>query len=213
MDGQKPIRVMLVDNHQLIRDGLKMLLSVHDDLEVVADVGDGGKALQLCARIEPDVILMDIVMPKVDGLTATARISKSYPNIKIIALTSFLEEELIQNMLKSGADGYLLKDVGAEELAEAIRASYQGRSTIDPAAAQVLARAVNQPPPLGHDLTEREREVLSLLVNGKTNKEIAEELTLSPTTVRGHVSNILSKLGASNRTEATALTLENKLVL
>ncbi|MEA3440930.1 MAG: response regulator transcription factor [Chloroflexota bacterium] len=213
MDGQKPIRVMLVDDHRIVRDGLKMLLAIHDDLEVVAEVGDGGKAIQLCARVEPDVILMDIVMPEMDGPTATARIRESYPHIKIIALTSFLEEDLIQKMLKSGADGYLLKDVSAKELAEAIRASYQGRSTIDPAAAQVLARAVNQPPPLGHDLTEREREVLSLLANGKTNKEIAEELTLSPTTVRGHVSNILSKLGASNRTEATALTLENKLVL
>ncbi len=212
MDGQKPIRVMIVDDHRLIRDGLKMLLAVHDDLEVVADVGDGGEAIQLCARVEPDVILMDIVMPKVDGPTATARIRESLPHIKIIALTSFVEEELIQNMLKSGADGYLLKDVNAKELAEAIRASYQGRSTIHPAAAQVMARTLRQSPPLGHDLTEREREVLSLLANGKTNKEIAEELTISPATARGHVSNILSKLGASNRTEATALAMKHKLV-
>ena len=212
MDGQKPIRVMLVDDHRIVRDGLNMLLAIYDDLEVVADVGDGGEAIQLCARVEPDVILMDIVMPKVDGPTATARIHESFPHVKIIALTSFLEEELIRNMLKSGADGYLLKDVSAKELAEAIRTSYQGRSTIDPAAAQVLARALRKSPPPGHDLTEREREVLSLLANGKTNKEIAEELTLSPTTVRGHVSNILSKLGASNRTEATALALEHKLV-
>jgi NarL family two-component system response regulator LiaR len=212
VDEQKPIRVMLVDDHRLIRDGLKMLLAIHDDLEVVADVGDGGKAIQLCDQVEPDVILMDIVMPKVDGPTATARIRDSFPHIKIIALTSFLEEELIQSMLKSGADGYLIKDVSAKELAEAIRASYQGRSPIDPAAAQVLARAVNQPPPLGHDLTQREREVLSLLANGMTNKEIAAELILSPTTVRGYVSDILAKLGAGNRTEATALALEHKLV-
>jgi len=203
---------MIVDDHRIVRDGLNMLLSIYDDLVVVADVGDGEKAIQLCARVEPDVILMDIEMPNMDGPTATARIHELYPNIKIVALTSFLEVDLIQKMLKSGADGYLLKDVSAEELAEAIRASYQGRSMIDSTAAKILAQTLRQPLPLGHDLTEREREVLALLITGKTNKEIADELIISPMTVRGYVSNILSKLGASNRTEATALAIENKLI-
>ena len=212
MNEQKPIRVMIVDDHRIVRDGLNMLLSIYDDLVVVADVGDGEKAIQLCARVEPDVILMDIEMPNMDGPTATARIHELYPNIKIVALTSFLEVDLIQKMLKSGADGYLLKDVSAEELAEAIRASYQGRSMIDSTAAKILAQTLRQPLPLGHDLTEREREVLALLITGKTNKEIADELIISPMTVRGYVSNILSKLGASNRTEATALAIENKLI-
>jgi len=212
VNEQKPIRVMIVDDHRIVRDGLNMLLSIYDDLVVVADVGDGEKAIQLCARVEPDVILMDIEMPNMDGPTATARIHELYPNIKIVALTSFLEVDLIQKMLKSGADGYLLKDVSAEELAEAIRASYQGRSMIDSTAAKILAQTLRQPLPLGHDLTEREREVLALLITGKTNKEIADELIISPMTVRGYVSNILSKLGASNRTEATALAIENKLI-
>ena len=211
MTEPTPIRVMIVDDHMLVRDGLKLLLSTFDDLEVVALAEDGQGALDLCPQVQPDVVLMDIVMPKVDGPTATQRIRESWPQVAVIALTSFLDEELVQGAIGAGATGYLLKNVSATQLAEAIRAAHQGRSTIDPAAVQVLVQSAGQPPPLGHDLTGREREVLALLVDGLTNRHIAERLTLSPATVRVYVSNILSKLGASNRTEAARLALDNNL--
>lgn len=206
------IRVMIVDDHLMVRDGLKVFLSTYDDLEVVAEADDGGQAVQLCPQVRPDVVLMDMLMPNMDGPTATTLIRASYPDIQVIALTSFAEEDLVQQALQSGAIGYLLKDVRADKLADAIRAAHQGQSTIDAAAAQVLVQSARQPPQLGQDLTAREREVLALLVNGMTNKEIAEKLTLSMGTVRLHVSNILSKLGASNRTEAATLALQHKLI-
>jgi NarL family two-component system response regulator LiaR len=212
MNESTPIRVMIVDDHLLVRDGLKLLLSTFDDLEVVALAEDGQDAVELCPEAQPDVALMDIMMPNVDGPTATKRIRESYPQVQVIALTSFMEEELIQRAIGAGAIGYLLKNVSATQLAEAIRAAHQGRSTMDPAAVQILVQSASQPPPLGHDLTDREREVLALLVDGKTNKEIADELTLSTATVRGYVSNILSKLEASNRTEAASLALQHKLI-
>lgn len=206
------IRVMIVDDHLMVRDGLKVFLSTYDDLEVVAEADDGGQAVQLIPQVQPDVVLMDVLMPKMDGPTATALIRASYPDIQVIALTSFVEEDLVQQALQSGAIGYLLKDVRADKLADAIRAAHQGRATIDATAAQVLVQSARQPPQLGQDLTAREREVLALLVNGMTNKEIAKELTLSMGTVRLHVSNILSKLRASNRTEAATLALQHKLI-
>jgi NarL family two-component system response regulator LiaR len=206
------IRVMIVDDHLMVRDGLKVFLSTYDDLEIVAEADDGGQAVQLIPQVRPDVVLMDMLMPNMDGPSATTLIRASYPDIQVIALTSFAEEDLVQQALQSGAIGYLLKDVRADKLADAIRAAHQGQATIDAAAAQVLVQSARQPPQLGQDLTTREREVLALLVNGMTNKEIAEELTLSMGTVRLHVSNILSKLGASNRTEAATLALQHKLI-
>lgn len=208
----KPIRVMIVDDHLLVRDGLNLLVSTFNDLEVVAVADDGEQAVRLCAEAQPDVILMDIVMPNVDGPTATARIRASWPQVQILALTSFVEEDLVQQAIAAGAIGYVLKKVSAEELAEAIRAARQGRSTIDSDAIQLLIHSAHQRPPLRHDLTNREREVLALLAHGLMNKDIAEKLTLSPGTVRVYVSHILSKLGASNRTEAARLALENNLV-
>ena len=207
-----PIRIMIVDDHLMVRDGLQVFLSMYDDLEIVAEAEDGAEAFDLCAQVQPDVILMDILMPKVDGPTATTRILEAFPQVQVIALTSFVEEDLVRQALQAGATGYLLKDVEPEKLAEAIRAAYGGRPTIASAAARVLAQAAKQPPPLGSDLTPREREVLGLLVTGMTNKEIARALTLSAGTVRLHVSNILSKLGVSNRTEAVALALQNGLI-
>lgn len=212
MSETNPIRVMIVDDHAMVRSGLRLFLSGHDDLEVVADAGDGEQAVQLCAQAQPDVILMDIVMPNVDGPTAAARIRATSPHVQVIALTSFLDKEFVENAIQSGVVSYLLKDVGADKLAEAIRAAYQGHATIDSAAAQLLIRASGQPPSLGSDLTDRERDVLSLLVAGQTNKEIARHLALSPGTVRIYVSNILSKLDASNRTEAATLALQHALV-
>jgi NarL family two-component system response regulator LiaR len=203
---------MIVDDHLLVRDGLKLLVSTFDDLEVIGVADDGEEAVALCRQVQPDVILMDIVMPNVDGPTATARIRDSFPQVQILALTSFVEEDLVRRAMGAGAIGYLLKKVSADELAEAIRAAYDGRSTMDSAAMQILVRSASQPPPLGHDLTDRERGVLALLAGGRTNMEIAEGLMLSPGTVRVYVSNILSKLGASNRTEAAALAWQHNLV-
>jgi len=203
---------MIVDDHLLVRDGLELLVSTFEDLEVVAVAEDGEEAVRLCRQAQPDVILMDVVMPNMDGPTATARIREAWPHIQVLALTSFVEEDLVQRAIGAGAIGYLLKKVSANELAEAIRAAHLGRSTIDPDAMQLLIKSARRPPALGYDLTEREREVLALLAEGLPNKEIADRLTLSPATVRVYVSHVLSKLGAGNRTEATRLALEHKLV-
>jgi NarL family two-component system response regulator LiaR len=203
---------MLVDDHLLMRDGLKLLLSTFDDIEVVGLAEDGEQAVTLCGQLQPDVILMDLVMPNMDGPTATKRICAAYPQVQVIALTSFVKEELVQRAIQAGAQGYLLKNVSASQLKRAIQDAHRGQPTLDPAATQALVHAAHQPPPLGRDLTERERDVLALLVEGKPNKEIAAALTLSPATVRVYVSNILTKLGANNRTEAVALALQHKLI-
>jgi DNA-binding NarL/FixJ family response regulator len=212
MSEEKSIRVMIVDDHLMVRDGLKVFLSLYDDLEVVADAGDGEQALTVCAQLRPDVILMDVVMPGIDGPTTTARIRAEFPDVQIIALTSFAEGDLVQRAIQAGAIGYLLKDVHPDKLANAIRDAHHGRSTIDAEAAQSLVQVTSQPPAPGSDLTPREREVLALLVEGKTNRDIALQLTISQATVRLHVSNILSKLGVSNRTEAATLALQHNLL-
>ncbi len=210
----KPIRVMVVDDHQMVRDGLKVFLSIFDDIEVVAETGDGQTAQELCREHRPDVILMDILMPKVDGPTATARIREAFPHIQIIALTSFVEKELVSRAIQAGAISYLLKDVNADKLHRAIQDAYQGRSTLDNAAVQALVHSEEHlsEPVLEPNLTPREREVLSLMVAGQTNKGIAEQLVISPGTVRMHISNILSKLEVSNRTEAATLALQHNLL-
>jgi two-component system, NarL family, response regulator LiaR len=208
----KPIRVMLVDDHLMVRDGLKLFLSTYDDIKVVAEAGDGEEALALCSQVMPDVILMDLLMPNMDGATATALIRQFSPQVQVIALTSHADERMVQDAIQAGAIGYLLKSVHADKLSEAIRSACLGRSTIDAEAAQALVRAAQQAPPLGSTLSMREREVLHLLVEGKTNKEIAAELVISESTARLHVSKILKKLEASNRTEATRLALKHKIV-
>lgn len=211
MDSQ-PIRVMLVDDHTMVRRGLATFLKVYDDLELVGEAADGEAALQLCARILPDVILMDMLMPDMDGVTATDLIRQRFPTVQVIALTSFKEEKLVQDALQAGAIGYLLKDVSAETLAQAIRAAYAGRSTLSPEASQALVHAATQPLPLGHDLTEREREVLVLMVAGLNNTEISEELGVSPSTIKSHVSHILAKFDVASRTEVVALAVRYGLV-
>lgn len=208
----KPIRVMLVDDHAMVRRGLITFLKVFDDLELVGEAESGEAAIQLCAEILPDVILMDMVLPNIDGATATRAIRQQFPQVQIIALTSFKEGELIQNALEAGAIGYLLKDVSADDLVRAIRSAHAGRATLSPEAAQSLIETANLPPPPGLDLTEREREVLSLMIEGLNNTQIAARLVVSPSTIKSHVSNILSKLGVASRTEAVTLALRNEII-
>jgi NarL family two-component system response regulator LiaR len=206
------IRVLVVDDHTMVRRGLATFLKVFEDLELAGEAASGQAAIQLSAQLQPDVVLMDMVMPDMDGATATRLIRKQSPSIQVLALTSFKEEILVQSALQAGAIGYLLKDVSADELAQAIRAAHAGRATLSPEAAQALVHAASQPPAPGFDLTERERVVLSLMVEGLNNTQIAARLTVSPSTVKSHVSNILSKLGVASRTEAVTLALRNRLV-
>ena len=208
----QPIRVMLVDDHTMVRRGLATFLMVFDDFKLVGEAENGVNAIQLCAEVLPDVILMDMIMPEMDGASATRAIRKQFPQVQVIALTSYKEGELIKNALEAGAIGYVLKDISADELARAIRAAHAGRATLSPDAAQVLVETANLPPAPGLDLTERERAVLALMVEGLNNTQIAGRLTVSPSTVKSHVSNILSKLGVSSRTEAVSLALRHGLV-
>lgn len=213
MPEHKPIRVMIVDDHAVVRSGLVAFLTVFDDLELAADVGSGEQAVELCAEIAPDVVLMDLVMPGMDGAAATQAIREKCPHIQVIALTSFKEQELVQAALQAGAIGYLLKNVSAEELATAIRSAFAGRPTLAPEAAQALIQASKQKAaPVRYDLTERELDVLALMVEGISNPEIADRLVVSRSTVKFHVSSILSKLGVSSRTEAVALAFQQGLL-
>jgi NarL family two-component system response regulator LiaR len=215
-----PIRVMVVDDHPMVRKGLATFLMAYEDsstgsgpaLQLAGEAEDGAAAVKLCSSIKPDVILMDMLMPEMDGATATRIIRQQFPDVQIIALTSFKEGKLIKSAIEAGAIGYLLKDVSAEDLAQAIRAAHVGRATLSPEVAQSLVETANQPPPPGLDLTEREREVLGLMIEGLSNKQIAGKLSVSPSTVKSHVSCILSKLGVASRTEAAALALRNGII-
>jgi NarL family two-component system response regulator LiaR len=203
---------MLVDDHAMVRRGLATMLKVFDDLQLAGEAESGPAAIQLCAEVLPDVVLMDLVMPDMDGTTATRAIRQQFPQAQVIALTSFSEGELIKKALEAGAIAYLLKDVSADELARAIRAAHAGRATLSPGAAQALVETANQPPAPGLDLTVREREVLALMIEGLNNTQIAGRLTVSPSTIKSHVSNILSKLRVASRTEAVTLALRNHIV-
>jgi len=210
--ASQPIRVMLVDDHAMVRRGLATFLLAFDDLKMVGEAENGAEAIQRCAEVQPDVILMDMMMPGMDGVSATRAIRQQFPQVQVVALTSFKEGELIKHALEAGAISYLLKDVSADEIARAIRAAYVGRTILSPDVAQAIVHAAGQPPVPGRDLTERERAVLALLVEGLNNTQIAGRLGVSPSTIKSHVSNILTKLGVDSRTEAVTLALRHGLV-
>jgi NarL family two-component system response regulator LiaR len=215
MEPMKPtetILVMLVDDHTVVRSGLATFLRAFEDLELVGEAKNGLEALNLCHQKKPDVILMDLMMPEMDGIAATQAILKDYPDIKIIAMTSFDEAELVHGVLAAGAISYLLKNVTADELAKAIREAVSGRSTLSPEAAKVLIHATRHPQQILYDLTEREMEVLKLVVQGNSNQHIADTMIISVATVKAHISSILSKLQLSSRTEVIAFAIKHKLI-
>ena len=212
MVAPKTIRVLLVDDHALVRRGLATFLLAYDDLELAGEASSGDEAVRLCAQLQPDVVLMDLVMPGMNGVTATRLIAERRPHPRIIALTSFQEADLVRGALQAGAISYLLKNITADELAAAIRAAHAGRATLAPEATQVLVQGATSPLLPGCELTPREREVLALMAQGLNNVEIAERLAISRSTVKFHVSSILSKLGVTTRTEGVAQAVEHHLL-
>jgi NarL family two-component system response regulator LiaR len=206
------IRVMIVDDHAVVRSGLCAFLQTYSDLELVGEARNGQHAVELCGPLRPDVVLMDLVMPVKDGIQATREICQRDPEVRVIALTSYTDENSVRSALEAGATSYLLKNISADELARAIRTTASGRPTLASEAAAVLIRAANNPRYPRVELTERELEVLDCLVKGLSNPQIASRLTLSRGTIKFHVSNILTKMGASSRTEAVAMAVQQRLL-
>ena len=205
------IKLIIADDHAVVRSGLGKFLKVYKDFQLVAEAADGEEAVQMTSLYNPDVILMDLMMPGVDGVDATRQIHQKHPQVKVIALTSFSEQNMVQGALQAGAIGYLQKNITARELANAIRSACAGRMTLSPEAAQALAQSPAQPHIPGNQLTDRERDVLKCMVNGHNNQEIAEQLVISLGTVKFHISNIFQKLSVDNRVEAVRTAIEQKL--
>lgn len=205
----KTIRLLIVDDHAMVRKGLATFLRASPDLELVGEAGNGADALRLCAEVRPDIVLMDLMMPEMSGIDAIHTIRKAHPEVRIIALTSFEEDHLVKAALRAGATSYLLKNISADRLTEAIRATYAGLPIISP---EVTDAFIDRD--TGHypDLTQREREVLALMVEGLTNEEIAQQLVVSASTVKNHVSSILAKLDVTSRAKAVSLALKHNIV-
>jgi NarL family two-component system response regulator LiaR len=212
MSEEKTIRVLLVDDHNVVRSGLGAFLHAFDDLELVGEASSGREAIRKVESLEPDVILMDLKMPEMDGAETTEKIKEKFPEIEVIALTSFKEKDLVKRAMEAGAIGYLLKNVSADELADAIQKAYRGEPTLAPEAAQALIESTRTPKTQIEELTPREKEVLQLLGEGLTNPKIGERLVISNSTVKFHVSSILGKLNVSSRTEAVAYALKHNLI-
>ncbi len=212
MNASGKIQVLLVDDHTVVRSGLATFLSAYEDLALVGEARNGLEALNLCQKVKPDVILMDLMMPEMDGIAATRAILAGHPEVKIIAMTSFDEAGLVHDVLAAGAIGYLLKNISADELVKAIRDAAAGKATLSPEAARVLIQATRPTHPPSGDLTERELEVLRLVVQGKSNQQIADAMVITLATVKAHISNILTKLQVASRTEAIAYAIKHKMV-
>ena len=210
------IRVLIVDDHAVVRTGLKVFLDLQPDMEVVGEAADGSEGVAMARRLEPDVVLMDLLMPNMDGVTAIGRIKAERPETEIVTMTSFIEEEKVTSALEAGASGYVLKDAEAEEVATAVRAAYAGEVHLDPAVARLLAQRMRDrkspKDELAEPLTDREKDVLRLLGQGMSNKDIGATLFITERTARTYVSNILGKLGLASRTQAALYAVEHKLV-
>lgn len=212
MAEQSLIKVIIVDDHPVVRNGIANMLLVFDDIELIGQAGGGSELLTLCQKAVPDVILMDMVMPGMDGLETTREVLARYPDVKIVILTTFPKGELVQRALEAGAMGFLTKDAEIDALADAIRSAHNGRRILAPEATEALIEAKVNSPAMGADLSPREREILSLIVEGLSNQEIADQLIISPATVKNHVSACMSKLGTTNRVQAAVLAVELQLV-
>jgi len=214
VEDSSRIRVLIVDDHAVVRMGLRVFFDLQDDIEVVGEAADGSEGVAMARRLEPDVILMDLLMPNMDGITAIGRIKAELPETEIVTMTSFIEEEKVTAALEAGASGYVLKDAEAEEVATAIRAAFAGEVHLDPAVARLLAERMRQKKnpsqELVEPLTDREREVLGLLAQGMSNKDIGAKLFITERTARTYVSNILGKLGLASRTQAALWAVEHK---
>lgn len=206
------INILLVDDHAVVRSGLSKFLLMNKDLKLVGEASDGAEAVQMVSLHKPDVVLMDLMMPGVDGIAATRQIHQKHPNVKVIVLTSFSDQNMVQGALQAGAIGYLQKNITAKELGIAIRSAFEGKMTLSAEATQVLVHSVAQPQIHGEQLTERERDVLKSMLEGLNNREIADVLVISLGTVKFHISNIFHKLGVDSRVEAVKLAIEQKLV-
>lgn len=215
--GSETIKVLIVDDHQVVRQGLRTFLELHADISVIGEAGDGEAAVEMVRQLEPDVVLMDLVMPRLDGIAATRKVKALGTGAKVIALTSFTEDDKVFPAIQAGASSYLLKDVSPDDLVEAIRAAHRGEARLHPNIArklmeQVAAQAGPKVEGPAEELTERERDVVRLVAKGQSNQAIAQELFISEKTVKTHISNILSKLNLQDRTQLAIFAIKNKLV-
>ncbi|MBT2618801.1 MULTISPECIES: response regulator transcription factor [unclassified Bacillus (in: firmicutes)] len=208
------IKVLFVDDHEMVRIGVSAYLSAQSDIEVVGEADNGLKAVELAMQLRPDIILMDLVMPEMDGIEATKRIIEKWPEAKIIIVTSFLDDEKVYPALEAGATSYMLKTSKASEIARAVRSTFQGQSVLEPEVTGKMMEKLRRPKitQLHDQLTNREMEILLLMTQGKTNQEIADELYIALKTAKVHVSNILSKLAVQDRTQAVIYAFKHSLV-